>query len=70
MANNVAKDSGKAIALFTQAAEKGNPQARLSLGYCYLEGDGVPVDKEKANQLFNLAAQQGLPAAKKALQQP
>ena len=33
----------------------GNPQAQLSLGYCYLDGEGVPVDRVKAMEYFKMA---------------
>ena len=67
--NNVEyKDSHKAVELYEKAADLGNPQAQLSLGYCYLEGEGVLKDAAKAKEYFMMAADQGLPAAKRALE--
>ena len=67
--NSIAQDLPKAIELYSKAVEMGNPQAQLSLGYCYLDGEGVPTNRAKAMELFQAAANQGLPAAQKALLQ-
>lgn len=55
----VAKDPSKAVALFTAAANAGNAEAQLTLGYLYMKGQGVDVNLNKAVQLFAQAAEQG-----------
>lgn len=55
----VEKDAAKALALFTAAADAGNTEAQLTLGYLYMKGDGVTADAAKALALFTSAAQGG-----------
>jgi len=40
----VKKDACKAVDWLARAAIKGLPKAHLSLGMCYLQGEGVPAD--------------------------
>ena len=45
----VAKDVGKAIALFTDAVEKGNAAAANNLGYIYEHGvGGIQMNRDRA----------------------
>jgi TPR repeat protein len=55
----VEKDATKALALFTAAADAGNAEAQLALGYLYMKGDGVAADATKALALFTSAAEGG-----------
>jgi len=46
--------------LLREAAESGNAEAQLRLGYMYLRGDcGMPSDSEEAKKWFEKAANQG-----------
>lgn len=47
------------VRLFCQAAERGSMAAQFSLGLCYYNGEGVPVDKEEAVKWFRKAAERG-----------
>lgn len=49
----------EAIALFREAAEKGNANAQVNLGKAYYEGKGVAQDERTAAHYFSLAAKQG-----------
>jgi TPR repeat protein len=51
----VTKDIKKAVELFKKAADKGNGDAQLALGKCYMKGKGVPADQAKAVALFKKA---------------
>jgi len=57
------KDLSKAVGLFRQAADMGNPAAMTNLGYCYKYGQGVEKDLSKAVQLYQQAADMGNPVA-------
>jgi len=46
----------RAVAYFTLATEKENPEAQYHLGLCYLKGTGVIKDPKKAVDLFTKAA--------------
>ena len=48
--------------LFQEVANK-DPQAKCNLGYCYLQGKGVPQDYAKAVKLFQESAQDGCVSA-------
>ena len=48
----VDQDYSKAVNLYTSSADKGYAPAMGRLGYCYLKGNGVGVDKVEAWQLF------------------
>ncbi len=57
------RSTKKACKLYKRAVELGNSDAMLNLGYRYLRGDGVKLDKKKAKQLWLMAAERGLAAA-------
>ena len=52
-------DEKKAFELFHQAAEQGDENSLLNLGYCYDEGIGTKKDKTKAMYWYKRAAQNG-----------
>ena len=53
------QDYIKALELFHQAAELGYTEAYLNIGYLYMFGLGVEVDKKKAIHYWELAAMMG-----------
>lgn len=53
------RNMGKAVALYTSAAQAGNFKARYRLGMLYSAGSLVPRDTEKARLYLTLAAQDG-----------
>ena len=53
------KDMGKAIDLYTEAAELGSVAALSNLGHAYSRGRGVEIDLEKGIEFFKKAAIQG-----------
>ena len=53
------KDMGKAVELWTEAAELGSITALCKLGVAYECGEGVEADKAKGTQMFEMAAMQG-----------
>ncbi len=57
-----AKNYEKAGQLLRPAAEKGNPEAQVDLGYMFLQSLGVRKDHEQALKWFRLSAAQGYPA--------
>ncbi|WLI87737.1 sel1 repeat family protein [Massilia sp. R2A-15] len=57
------KDYRQALALYTQLANAGNPEAELRLGEMYWYGEGAPLDREKGDALFAKAAAAGHPGA-------
>ncbi len=61
------KDLKKAIALYCQGAMAGDPEARYSLGWIYMNGRGVPRNDGMAAYLFTLAADQGHEPSQKML---
>ena len=46
----------EAVKWFHKAAEQGNPSAQLSLGTCFLAGDGVAINQVEALKSFRKAA--------------
>ena len=51
MLTRTPSDARNAVALFRQAAQRGDPMAQdaqYDLGYCYENGIGVPSDKTQA----------------------
>ncbi|KAH3743837.1 sel1 repeat family protein [Pelomyxa schiedti] len=50
------RDVGRAVSLWEEAADLGEPQAMASLGWCYQNGVGVECDAVKAVSLYNEAA--------------
>ncbi len=53
--NGVAKNAQKAVELYTQAANMGDAEAQLSLGYCYYMGEGVSENCQKAYEWLKKA---------------
>jgi TPR repeat protein len=54
----VAQDDGKAVELYTKAAEQGDADAQYNLAYMYQHGRGVAQDYGKAVELYTKAADQ------------
>jgi len=54
--NGYPQDYAKALELFHRSAELGCSEAYTSIGYVYLYGEGVEVDKKKARHYWELAA--------------
>ena len=52
-------DFAEAVKYYRQAAEKGNANAQLQLGYCYDKGKGVQQNYEEAFKWFKKSAEQG-----------
>ena len=52
-------DNEKAIQEYTYAYSKGDVEAEVSLGLCYLYGEGVPGDINKAFTMFENASRKG-----------
>ena len=53
------KNYGKALELYTAAAEQGNATAQHNLGLAYYYGRGTDKDYEKAAYWFKKSAEQG-----------
>lgn len=67
--DGVKQDTVKAMTLFLEAAERGNPGAQFVVGNAYRSGDGLIQDDAKAMYWFELSAAQGLHYAQLALGQ-
>lgn len=52
-------DFAEAVRCYRLAAEQGNAEAQISLGYMYRRGQGVPRDYTEALRWLRLAAEQG-----------
>ena len=52
-------DTEKALGWLEELAESGNDAAQYALGKVYLQGKGVPEDKERAVEYLKLSAEQG-----------
>lgn len=52
-------DYDKALKLYTEAAEAGNADAQLLLGFLFFNGDGVAQDYNTSVKWFTRAARQG-----------
>jgi TPR repeat protein len=52
-------DIPTAYRLLRQAADAGDPQAQVNLGYLYARGQGVAADQKEALRLYLLSADQG-----------
>ena len=63
----VPRNSEKAIALYCQGAKAGDPEARYSLGWMYMNGRGLPRNDGMAAYFFKLAADQGHEPSQKML---
>jgi TPR repeat protein len=55
----VEKDRANAVRLFGQAADQGNANARLQLGWCYEHGQGIGQNASAAVEQYRLAAEAG-----------
>ncbi|MFQ8758833.1 MAG: tetratricopeptide repeat protein [Intestinimonas sp.] len=53
------EDKARAVALYTQAAQRGNLSAQCNLGYCCLTGIGMDPAPEQAIPWLERAAEQG-----------
>ena len=60
----IVRNPPRAIDLLQQAIASNVTEAARILGDVYLDGDGVPTDRERALQLYRLAAAQGDDVAK------
>ena len=58
-----APDGAAAVAWYRRAAEAGNVDAELNLGYMLFHGEGAPRDRETGLRWYEKAADAGLPAA-------
>ncbi len=65
--DGVAEDRGRALALWTRAAEAGHGGACVSLGKMYAGGHGVEADPHKAMSWFRRGAERGVARAQRAL---
>lgn len=63
----VPRNPAKAVALYCQGAKAGDPEARYSLGWMYMNGRGVPRNDGLAAYFFKLAADQGHEPSQKML---
>lgn len=61
------KDMKKAISLYCEGAMAGDPEARYSLGWMYMNGRGVPRNDGMAAYFLKLAADQGHEPSQKLL---
>jgi TPR repeat protein len=59
MGHGVPEDEVQAVALYRQAAEQGNVEGQVSLGFEYACGSGVPLDHVEAAKWWRIAAEQG-----------
>jgi TPR repeat protein len=55
----LAKDEAKAFEWYEKSHEAGNSSGTCSLGWCYLEGNGVPKCPMRASTLMSQAAERG-----------
>ena len=60
---SVPQDYHRALALYCQAAQRGDPQAFFSLGWMFLNGRGVARDEAAAVMWLRKAADHGVPQA-------
>ena len=60
---SVSRNYGQALALYCQAAQRGDPQAFFNLGWMYLNGRGVARDDRTAVMWLRKAADHGVPQA-------
>ncbi len=58
-----APDAAAAVAWYRRAAEAGNADAQLNLGFMLFHGEGVPRDRDSGLRWYEKAADAGLPAA-------
>jgi len=62
-----AKQYGKALPLYTRAAQAGNAEAQFRLGEMYWYGDGTAQDLNAAREWIGKAAVAGVPDARESL---
>ena len=53
---------------YRKSADQGNADGQILLGWCYVNGTGVPKDEKLAIVWFEKAAELGYPEAKEALE--
>jgi TPR repeat protein len=58
---------GAAYKLLKQAADRGDSDAQVNLGYLYARGQGVPANQQEALRLYLLSAGQGNPEGMNAV---
>jgi len=61
--NGAEQDYEKAFYWWKKAAEQGNPDAQISMGFCYYGGKGIEQSNSKAFYWWKKAAEQGNPEA-------
>jgi TPR repeat protein len=59
----LAQDKAKAVEWFEKSHEAGHAGGTCGLGWCYLDGDGVPKCPMRASTLMSQAAERGSKAA-------
>ena len=64
----IPRDFSRALALYCQAADRGDPNAFLSIGWMYMNGRGVAINDPIAVRWFRKAADRGIPQAPNLLQ--
>ena len=57
------RDFSRALALYCEAADRGDPRAFLSIGWMYMNGRGVAADDSLAVRWFKRAAESGISQA-------
>jgi len=62
------RDFLRALALYCEAADRGDPKAFLSIGWIYMNGRGVAMNDPIAVRWFRKAADRGVPQAVNLLQ--
>ena len=55
----LAGHESEAVEAYRAAAEQGDTNAEIALGYAWLDGEGVPADPETARHWFARAAEKG-----------
>lgn len=65
---SVRRDYGRALALYCEAARRGDPRAFYGLGWMYLNGRGVARDEAMAVMWLRKAADRGITQAANLLQ--
>jgi TPR repeat protein len=63
----VAENPEEAYGWYRCAAEQGHPEAQVKLGYCYMNGSGIPKDDVEAVRWFRKSAKQGFELAWRCL---
>jgi TPR repeat protein len=56
---DLVKSDKKAAKIYRRAVELGDVRAMVSLGFLYVTGSGVKLDKKKAERLYRMAADRG-----------